>query len=133
VIVTRQKLIERAQTATSESKYIDFKAEFDTNSTEAWCEVIKDIIAMANSGGGIVVFGVENTGASNPKMDHATLLAYDTADITNKIAKYTNYQFADIEVVEVQRGGKVHGAFLMSAAEDGVCTRNDVFSAWQQK
>jgi hypothetical protein len=117
VIVTRQKLIERAETAATESKYIDFKAEFDIGSTQAWCEVIKDIIAMANSGGGIIVFGVENTGASNTKVDHAALLAYDTADITNKISKYTNYQLSDIDVVEVKRAGKVHGAFLMSAAE----------------
>lgn len=116
VIITRNKLIERAQNATGESKYVDFKRQFDIASTEAWCEVIKDIIAMANSGGGIIVFGVETDGASY-KMGHATLLAYDTADITNRIAKYTNYQFSEIEVVEIKRSGKVHAAFLISAAE----------------
>jgi hypothetical protein len=112
----RNKLMERARTASSESKYLDFKREFDIGSTEAWCNVIKDVIAMANSGGGIVVFGLENDGTSCV-LDHAALLAYDTADITNKISKYTNYQFSEIEVVEVARRGKTHAAFLVSATD----------------
>lgn len=108
--------MERAQTASSESKYLDFKREFDIGSTEAWCNLIKDVVAMANSGGGMVVFGVENDGVSCA-MDHAALLAYDTADITNKISKYTNYQFSEIEIIEVLRGGKTHAAFLISATD----------------
>jgi len=110
------KLMERAQAASSESKYLDFKREFDIGSTEAWCNVIKDVVAMANSGGGIVIFGLENDGSSCA-LDHAVLLAYDTADITNKIWKYTNYQFSEVEIVEVVRGGKTHAAFLISAAD----------------
>jgi hypothetical protein len=116
VKITRNKIIERARSATSESKYIDFKREFHTTSTEAWCEVIKDMIAMANSGGGIIVFGVEDNG-TNFEMDHTALLAFDTADTTNKIAKYTNFQFSEFEVVEVKRGATTHAAFLISAAD----------------
>ena len=117
MIVTRKKLMERAQAATSESKYIDFKREFDPNSTAAWCEVIKDIVAMANAGGGIIVFGAENDGTSNAKVDHAALLTYATADITNRILKYTNYQFSEIEIVEIKRFGKSHACFFISAAD----------------
>jgi schlafen family protein len=113
---TRNKLMEKARTTSSESKYVDFKREFDVGSTEAWCNVIKDVVAMANSGGGIVVFGLENDGTSCT-LDHTTLLAYDTADITNKILKYTNYQFSEIEIVEVARGGKTHAAFLISPTD----------------
>jgi hypothetical protein len=116
VIIKRNKLVERAETASSESKYIDFKREFDTDSAEAWCEVIKDIVAMANTGGGIIVFGVEDDGVAF-KMDHKALLAYDTANITNKLAKYTSYQFDEVEIVEVKRGAAVHAAFLISAVE----------------
>jgi predicted HTH transcriptional regulator len=116
MIITRTKLIEWAVSVPRESKYIDFKRDFDTASAEAWCEVIKDIVAMANSGGGIILFGLENDGIRS-RMDHAALLAYDIADITNKIAKYTNYQFDEIEIVEIKRAGVVHAAFLISAAE----------------
>jgi hypothetical protein len=108
--------MELAESATRESKYLDFKRQFDIASTEAWCEVIKDIVAMANSGGGVILFGVENDG-TNAKMDHAPLLAFDTANIATKIAKYTGHQFDEIEVVEVKRSGKTYAAFMVAASE----------------
>jgi hypothetical protein len=114
--LSRQKLLRRAETATRESRHIDFKREFDLSSAEAWCEVIKDIVAFANSGGGVIIFGLANDG-TDAKMDPAPLLAYDTADITNRIAKYTNYQLSDIEVVEIKRGNALHAAFIISAVD----------------
>ena len=108
--------MERAGTATSKSKYIDFKRQFDEASREGWCEIIKDVVAMANSGGGIIVFGAESDGRSSP-MDHASLLAYDTAKITDQILKYTGYQFSELEIVQIRRSGKMHAAFLITAAE----------------
>lgn len=116
MMLSRQKLLQRAQIATRESKYIDFKREFDPSSAEAWCEVIKDIAAFANSGGGIIIFGVADDG-SDTKMDATPLLAYDTADITNRIARYTNYQFCELEVVEIRRGRSLHAAFLVSPVD----------------
>ena len=41
-----------------ESGSVDFKASFDPKSTQDWCELIKDIIAMTNSGGGTIIIGV---------------------------------------------------------------------------
>jgi hypothetical protein len=117
MIATRKKLMDRAQDAKSESKYIDFKGQFNAASTEAWCGIIKDIIAMSNSGGGTIIFGIENDGTANSHVDHAALLAYDTADITNRISKYTGYQFSEIEIVELRRDGKTHACFLVSAAD----------------
>jgi hypothetical protein len=116
MIVTRKKLMSLAETATRESKYIDFKRQFDTSSAEAWCEVIKDVVAMANSGGGIIVFGVEDDGTSY-EMDHTALLGYDTADIATKIAKYTGFQMNEIEVIEIKRGRKTHAAFLVPESD----------------
>jgi len=115
-MLNSKKLLQRAETTMRESKFLDFKSEFDLASAEAWCGIIKDIIAFSNSGGGIIVFGVENNG-EDAMMDSAALLAYDTADITNRIARYTNYQFADIEIIEVERKGKIHAAFLIGAAD----------------
>jgi len=111
-----KKLVQRAEVATRESKFLDFKSDFDLASAESWCGIIKDIIAFSNSGGGIIVFGTDDNGKSST-MDSAPLLAYDTADITNRIARYTNYQFADIEVLEVKRKDKIHAAFLIGAAD----------------
>ena len=41
--------LEKALSATQESKYIEFKGEWQTTSDHDWCEIIKDIVALANS------------------------------------------------------------------------------------
>lgn len=58
--------------APTESATIDFKAGFDVQWQNDWCEVVKDVVAMANSGGGLIVFGVNDDGTpsrSDPQ-DH---------------------------------------------------------------
>jgi predicted HTH transcriptional regulator len=113
---SKAKLIERAENARRESKSVEFKSEFDPTSLGMWCELLKDIVAFANSGGGIIVFGVRNDGsASGSDMD--AILAIDAADIANKIRRYTDYEFSDIEIVEINRGGACLAAFLVSEAE----------------
>jgi len=54
-------------TAKRESKHLDFKRSFDSDSAADWCEVLKDIAAFANSGGGNILVGVNNDG-SPPRM-----------------------------------------------------------------
>ena len=40
-------LVDRAIKAKRESKYVDFKSSFEPASTGEWCELVKDIVAMA--------------------------------------------------------------------------------------
>jgi hypothetical protein len=114
--VNRSKFLERAENARTESKYVDFKSEFDVTSGPEWCEIIKDIVAFANSGGGVIVFGVNND-ASNANFDTSAIYQLDVADITNKIEPYTGYHFADIEVIEVKRDGDMRAAFIIGGAD----------------
>jgi predicted HTH transcriptional regulator len=99
--LNRSKLLERAENARTESKHIDFKSQFDISSVVEWCEIIKDIVAFANSGGGVILFGVNNDG-SNADFDTTEISKLDIADITNKIEPYTGFHFAEIEVAENQ-------------------------------
>lgn len=48
--------------AKSESKSLDFKSAFDPDRPADWCELLKDIVAMANSGGGTILIGVADDG-----------------------------------------------------------------------
>jgi predicted HTH transcriptional regulator len=116
VMVDLAKLLQRAVIAPRESKHIDFKREFDVSSSEAWCELIKDIVAFANSGGGIIIFGVAND-STTVEFDAAPLLSYDTADIANKVAKYTGIHAIDFEIIEIQRGNKPRPALVVSETE----------------
>ena len=53
---------ERATRAKRETRSLDFKERFDPDSTADWTELVKDFMAMANSGGGLIVVGVCNDG-----------------------------------------------------------------------
>jgi len=96
-------LIERGLKAKRESKYVDFKRSFDPSSAGEWCELIKDIVAMANSGGGVILVGLDNGGAPSGA-DVTALIGTDHAVIVDKIHKYTGYQFNDVEVHETKKG-----------------------------
>jgi hypothetical protein len=88
----------------NESDILDFKMGFDPVKSSDWCELIKDIVSMANSGGGQIVIGVNDDGTRSGE-DVSGFLAVDPADITNKIHKYTEQQFAEFRVDSVGMGG----------------------------
>lgn len=97
-------LIKKALNAKRESKFIEFKESFDVSSTGEWAEIIKDIVAIANSGGGVILIGVNNQGEPTG-FDIKPLLEFDSADITSKIHKYTGVQFAEFEILERKKAG----------------------------
>jgi hypothetical protein len=101
--------------AKRESKRVEFKAEFDPSSAQAWCEGLKDIVSIANSGGGVILFGVSKDGKASGS-DLSSLLALDPAVIVDKIAQYTGEQFSDFELVEAIRQGKPVAALRIAAA-----------------
>ena len=96
-------LLQKALTATRESRQIEFKETFDVSSAGEWCEVIKDIVAIANAGGGVILFGVNNHGTATG-FDIKAVVEIDPADMTNKIHKYSGVQFSDFEITEEQKG-----------------------------
>ena len=100
-------LLERAASAKRESKWVDFKESFDPTRPGEWCEVVKDLVAMANSGGGAILFGIKNNG-DPAEFSPESILALDAAKITDKVASYTSEQFSGFEVTELTRtAGKV--------------------------
>ena len=107
-----RKFLDRARSAVRESKRVDFKREFDLAAGEAWRELIKDLVAMANSGGGVIVIGVANDGSSTA-FDPTAVMAHDTADIANKISRYIGNQLLDIEVVGIERAGQLCAALVV--------------------
>lgn len=97
-------LVKKALNAKRESKSIEFKESLDVTKQGEWCEIIKDVVAIANSGGGVILLGVDNQGNPNG-FDVNPFIAFDTADITNKIHKYTGLQFSEFEILERKKSG----------------------------
>lgn len=85
--MTEAKLIEVARTATAETAIVDFKASFDPAERGDWCELIKDIVAMANSGGGCIVIGCDSNGQRTPWVPDK-LRTLDPAHVADQLNKY---------------------------------------------
>jgi len=103
-MVSREKLFVRAQVVDKESKQIEFKERFDIDSARDWCEIVKDVVAMANSGGGCILIGVKDDGTPS-EFDLTNIMDLDPAQLTDKIAKYTGQQFSGFEVKSIDRRG----------------------------
>lgn len=89
---------------TAEAADLDFKSTFDVDAVGDWLEIIKDITAFANSGGGAILIGVNDDGMPSGA-EVAGALGIDPADITNKIHKYTGTHFHAFEFVECEKLG----------------------------
>ncbi len=101
--MTGDELFARGMKAKRESKYIDFKREFDTSSRADWCEIVKDIVAMANTGGGAILIGLQNDGSPSGA-DMSKIARIDPATITDKVYSYTGYQFSEFEIRDGEKG-----------------------------
>lgn len=106
------ELIKKAINAKRESKAVEFKEALDASSPADWCELIKDIIVIANSGGGVIFVGIDDNGKVSG-FDVSAILNLDLADITNKIYKYTGHQFSDFEIVEIEKDTMRIAAFVI--------------------
>lgn len=107
-------LLDKVKAAKRESKSVEFKERFDVQSLHDWVEIVKDIVAMANSGGGVIAFGVRNNGTL-AEFDPTAILKLDPAVITDKVEKYTGEQFSDFSIEEVSRNDHRLAVFLISA------------------
>lgn len=108
-------LLEKALVAKRESKQVEFKEVLDVASNQDWCEIVKDVVALANSGGGVILFGVNSQGVPTTT-DLAPLRAVDPATIADRIQPYTGTQLADLEVTEAEKSGHKLLAWLVGAA-----------------
>jgi len=108
--------IARAMSATKESRGVDFKRELDLGSPSCWPELVKDIVSMANSGGGLLVVGLEDDGRPSG-CNVEDVLALDPAVVTDKVHKYTHVHFADFEILERRKGRRKLAVFEIGGSD----------------
>lgn len=96
-------LVANALAANRENRSIEFKQGFDPQSPGDWCEVIKDLVAIANSGGGIIIFGLDSSGNPSGQPTDA-IAAIDPADVANKVSRYTGPVDFDFEIRTLEKG-----------------------------
>jgi len=93
----------QALKAKRESKRLDFKSRFDVSGPQEWCELLKDIVAMANSGGGLILIGCNNDGSAS-KIDVQGVINLDPAKLSDQIRSYTGEDFDNFEIKDAKKG-----------------------------
>jgi predicted HTH transcriptional regulator len=68
--------ITKCLSAKRESRALEFKEQFLPTDARQALEVLKDIVAIANSGGGVLAIGMNNAGESSG-FDVKPVLDYD--------------------------------------------------------
>lgn len=82
---------------------MDFKVGFDPESETECIELVKDLVAMANSGGGVIIVGLRDDGSPSGA-DVGPLLRLDPAHLTDKIFRYTGEHFSGHSISQAERG-----------------------------
>lgn len=117
----------------AEAADLDFKSKFDVNDAGDWLEILKDIAAFANSGGGTILIGVNDDGTPSGA-DVTGALAIDPADLTNRIHKYTGTHFHGFEITDCgKEGHEICAIVVKSSRVPLVFTRVGTYEIAQGK
>lgn len=98
------RTLDEALELTAETADVDFKSHFEPTSAGEMLEVVKDIVAIANNGGGHIIFGLDDSGTPIA-LEERALKAVDPADFGDKIFKYCDTHFGLFEIQECQKNG----------------------------
>lgn len=114
-MISDEELIALATASVEESNLIDFKREFSPEKKSSfWAETVKDIVAFANTDGGIIVFGLNDNGQCSG-IDCSDLFGFDSAKLVDQIKKYTNYNLQGVSIVRIEREGVMYPAILIKS------------------
>lgn len=108
-----ETLLQKGLSATKESRFVEFKVSFDPSDNGEWCELIKDIVAIANTGDGVIFIGLNSDGACSG-IDISEVLNIDPAEITDQIFRYTREQLGGIELMRMEKNGQPVAAILIT-------------------
>lgn len=109
-------ILDQALIASAETSQWDFKQSFDPTSDPEWIELLKDILALSNSGGGLILFEVLDNGFP-VGCDADALLAVDPAIVTDKAFKYSGVHLDTFRLVRCKKDTVDLCALLAGSAE----------------
>ncbi len=107
--------LQNALEASYETSFVEFKEKLDVGNKGDWVEVIKDLVAMANSGGGFILFGVDDNAKPTGESVEA-IISYDASRIGDKICKFTDTPFGDFTLQPALKAGVPIAVIQISAS-----------------
>lgn len=118
-----RNLIDRALTAQRENRRIEFKDGFNAASEQEWREIIRDVAAMANAGGGVIAFGVDRSGVPTG----ADLSAVDADAIADQLKQESGSSFHDLELHDLRKRSQRMLVLLVGAAATPIVVQGRVY------
>jgi|SoiMethySBSTD1v2_1073268.scaffolds.fasta_scaffold465482_1 hypothetical protein len=79
---------------------VAFRPAFDASDEAGWAELVRDVVALANSGGGIVLLASRGGAA---RADAAELPRITATDVDAKVHHYTGSNLAGVRIVRTRR------------------------------
>jgi hypothetical protein len=110
-MVEASRLLKRAAEAKRSSKRVALKEDFDSGAPVDWLELVRDVAALANSGGGVVVV--------------RSAIQLEEELLHEQLARYVAPDFEAFELFDILRHGKAETAIVV----DSVAGMPLVFSA----
>jgi hypothetical protein len=104
-VVTNDELLAAALQARKESRHVEFVA-----SLPPWPELLKDVAAMANSGGGAIVIGRNRDGSDSGSDAHV-----DRSEMIEAFTPFVGERFDGFTVVEANSNGSRHSVIVVPA------------------
>ena len=95
------RLLKRAATAKRSSKRVALKEDFDSGAPSDWLQLVRDVAAIANSGGGVVVV--------------RSAIPLEEELLHEQLARYVEPDFEAFELHDVERHGERETAIVVDS------------------
>jgi hypothetical protein len=105
VAVQTSVLLKRAAQAARDSKRVALREGFDPRCEADWIELVKDVAALANSGGGVLVLGRAGTVGRD--------------EIDAHLTQFTTPAFHELDILPVERNGATAEALVVRDVAGG--------------
>lgn len=102
-------------TLSCETAQVEFKSATDTGSPRFWPQLIRSVLAMHNSGGGVIVFGLDSAGQPVGG-DLSALCAIDPVQVSDKVKHYSDRPLPGIVRDEFEKGGGTYPGWIIPGA-----------------
>jgi hypothetical protein len=101
-VADTSRFLNRAAAARRSSKRVELKDDFDSEPDGDWIELVRDVAAMANSGGGVIVLdGVHEL---------------DEERLHEELDRYAEPEFDDLQLEPLTRNGRQATAIVVEGA-----------------
>src|SRR5437773_10750594 len=89
-------------TLTCETATVEFKSGVDANDRRYWVQIVRSVVAMYNSSGGVIVFGLDS-GGKPVGGDLAAIRAMDPIQVSDKVKHFTDRPIPDVLCLEFEK------------------------------